>query len=509
MADGRDRRRRRDAPRRPRRRAAEGAPRPTPTPKKSDARRRPPAKSPKAAEAAEKPRPRPRSPASRPPAAPTLEPELARLLATRDRVADRRPKFVRRRRTATGGSDAGQSWRRPRGLQSKQRRHYGYRSEVVSIGYGSPRRTRGLTPTGFRPVLVRTPKDLDALDRLSRRRDHRPDRRDPPAARPRGVRPQARHPRAQPDHPRPPRRSETDARPVEPAPPRLPDPEVRRGPGLDRPREPGGARRRRDALRHPQRDQGRRRSGRSAIQRHVARRAPADTPRSAPRAATRGRAPGGAPRSPRVPKKARWMRRIRAQRELLAELRDQKKITPKVYREFYRHAKGGMFRSRAHLLIEPAARRGTLRRKRSHERRPAPPRPVPPTPRGAHRLPARLKLLKSGRPRAVVRFSARPGPRRAHRVRPAGRPGRRGARRAASSTRSASRASLASTPASYLTGYLAGLRAKSAGADEAVLDAGLRRPTQGRPPPRRAQGPARRGHRDPPRGGSVPLRRTA
>jgi large subunit ribosomal protein L18 len=39
--------------------------------------------------------------------------------------------------------------------------------------------------------------------------------------------------------------------------------------------------------------------------------------------------------------------------------------------------------------------------------------------------------------------------------------------------------SLVSTPASYLTGYLAGLRAKSAGAEEAVLDAGLRRPTKG------------------------------
>jgi len=53
----------------------------------------------------------------------------------------------------------------------------------------------------------------------------------------------------------------------------------------------------------------------------------------------------------RVPKKERWMRRIRAQRTLLAELRGAKKIPPAVYREFYRRAKGGMFRSRAHLLI--------------------------------------------------------------------------------------------------------------------------------------------------------------
>ena len=58
----------------------------------------------------------------------------------------------------------------------------------------------------------------------------------------------------------------------------------------------------------------------------------------------------GTPQS-RSTKKERWMRRIRAQRDLLKELRGGKKIPAKTYREFYRRAKGGMFRSRAHLLI--------------------------------------------------------------------------------------------------------------------------------------------------------------
>jgi large subunit ribosomal protein L19e len=53
----------------------------------------------------------------------------------------------------------------------------------------------------------------------------------------------------------------------------------------------------------------------------------------------------------RVPRKSRWMLRIRAQRDLLRELRDTKKIKPAQYRIFYRRAKGGMFRSRAHLLL--------------------------------------------------------------------------------------------------------------------------------------------------------------
>jgi large subunit ribosomal protein L19e len=73
----------------------------------------------------------------------------------------------------------------------------------------------------------------------------------------------------------------------------------------------------------------------------------------AERARGRHAGPGkrkGSPES-RVSRKERWMHRIRAQRELLQGLRDSKKLTPGVYREFYRRAKGGMFRSRAHLLL--------------------------------------------------------------------------------------------------------------------------------------------------------------
>ncbi len=54
--------------------------------------------------------------------------------------------------------------------------------------------------------------------------------------------------------------------------------------------------------------------------------------------------------SSRLPRKDRWIRRIRAQRDFLRELREGQKISPAVYRQFYRRAKGGMFRSRAHLL---------------------------------------------------------------------------------------------------------------------------------------------------------------
>jgi large subunit ribosomal protein L32e len=114
-------------------------------------------------EAAEK-KPK-KSAAPKAPRRPTLEPELARLLGVRDAVDARRPKFVRTASHRYWRIGRWASWRRPRGLQSKQRRHYGYRPVVVSIGFRSPRRTRGLTPSGFAPVIVRTSEEIQRLDR--------------------------------------------------------------------------------------------------------------------------------------------------------------------------------------------------------------------------------------------------------------------------------------------------------------------------------------------------------
>lgn len=91
----------------------------------------------------------------------------------------------------------------------------------------------------------------------------------------------------------------------------------------------------------------------------------------------------------------------------------------------------------------------------------------------------RLRLLKSGVPRAVVRLTD-------HRVRVAlvaYDPTGDRVLAAADSRELGSvefpAASLASTPAAYLTAYLAGLRAKAVGTGTAVFDAGLRHPTRG------------------------------
>ncbi len=142
-------------------------PAPTPageaTPKKSAGRKRTAPAAAAAAPAAE-PKAKKATPETRAPRRPTLDPEIARLLRARDAADLHRPLFVRQaaHRYARIGRDG--AWRRPRGLQSKQRRHYGFRSRIVRIGFGSPRLTRGLTPTGFRPVLVRTEEEIAPLD---------------------------------------------------------------------------------------------------------------------------------------------------------------------------------------------------------------------------------------------------------------------------------------------------------------------------------------------------------
>lgn len=51
----------------------------------------------------------------------------------------------------------------------------------------------------------------------------------------------------------------------------------------------------------------------------------------------------------RNPRKNRWMRTIRSQRRVLKELREDETIEPSQYRRYYLKAKGGSYRSIAHM----------------------------------------------------------------------------------------------------------------------------------------------------------------
>lgn len=56
-------------------------------------------------------------------------------------------------------------------------------------------------------------------------------------------------------------------------------------------------------------------------------------------------------RTARLSKKRGWINKIRAQRILLNELRDTKKISKRLYRDLYIKAKGGFFRSKRHIML--------------------------------------------------------------------------------------------------------------------------------------------------------------
>ena len=93
-----------------------------------------------------------------------LDAPLRTLLGVRRTLDGRRPIFGRQaaNRYYRIGRDG--AWRRPRGLQSKQRRHYGYRAKIVRVGYRSPARVRGLVPSGFAPVIVHSTDELEGID---------------------------------------------------------------------------------------------------------------------------------------------------------------------------------------------------------------------------------------------------------------------------------------------------------------------------------------------------------
>ena len=93
---------------------------------------------------------------------PKLSKETLDALKLRAEIDSRRPEFLRqewhRRKRLQGVK-----WRKPVGDHSKMRQHYGYRRNVVSIGYGSPRAARYLHPSGFREVMVWNVKDLGKI----------------------------------------------------------------------------------------------------------------------------------------------------------------------------------------------------------------------------------------------------------------------------------------------------------------------------------------------------------
>ncbi|MFC2174942.1 eL32 family ribosomal protein [archaeon] len=54
----------------------------------------------------------------------------------------------------------GKGWRHPRGIDSEQREHLKSKGAHPRVGYGSPKATKGLHPTGVKEVIIKTISDL-------------------------------------------------------------------------------------------------------------------------------------------------------------------------------------------------------------------------------------------------------------------------------------------------------------------------------------------------------------
>ncbi len=58
----------------------------------------------------------------------------------------------------------GESWRKPRGKDSKMRLGEKGKPPVPKVGYRKPRAVRGVHPSGLVEVLVNTPEDVEKVD---------------------------------------------------------------------------------------------------------------------------------------------------------------------------------------------------------------------------------------------------------------------------------------------------------------------------------------------------------
>ncbi|WP_457620737.1 50S ribosomal protein L32e [Methanopyrus sp.] len=93
---------------------------------------------------------------------PNLSKEEERLLKLREELKRKKPKF--RRQEWHRYKRLGEKWRRPRGRHSKMRRKLKSKPKMPNPGYGSPKKVRGLHPSGYEEVLVYNPKDLEKID---------------------------------------------------------------------------------------------------------------------------------------------------------------------------------------------------------------------------------------------------------------------------------------------------------------------------------------------------------
>jgi len=89
--------------------------------------------------------------------------EGVRRVETKKKLARRKGKPAFRRQESWRYVRLGPSWRRPKGIDNKMRLSRKGWPKTVNVGYRSPRQIRGVHPSGLRPVLVSSLKEMKEL----------------------------------------------------------------------------------------------------------------------------------------------------------------------------------------------------------------------------------------------------------------------------------------------------------------------------------------------------------
>ena len=84
------------------------------------------------------------------------------LVELRKRIKARKPEFVRQE--SWRYVRVKESWRKPRGMDSKMRLQKKGWPPIVKVGYRGPAKARGLHPSGYQEVLVHNVEELERLD---------------------------------------------------------------------------------------------------------------------------------------------------------------------------------------------------------------------------------------------------------------------------------------------------------------------------------------------------------
>jgi large subunit ribosomal protein L32e len=88
-----------------------------------------------------------------------------KMLSLRKKIKAKKPTFLRQE--ADKISKLRNTWRKPKGSDSKMRKKFRCKRKLPSLGYSSPRLVRGLNSKGLEDVLIHNISELHGIDKKS------------------------------------------------------------------------------------------------------------------------------------------------------------------------------------------------------------------------------------------------------------------------------------------------------------------------------------------------------